>query len=375
MSDKSVVSLAEFKKRLDAGQVEFLFDLRNRDEFEAWRIEGKREVPTLNIPQVDFVGEEEGYLDRFPRDKEIITVCAHGDSSRYSAELLQEQGFRAMSIEGGMDAWSEFYETRKLSDAPEVHQIYRVAKGCMSHVIISGNSAAIIDPIRHIERIMDIVNKAGARVVAVMDTHLQADHISGGMELTKATGADYYVNPIDAKDATYKYIPLQSCQCIKVGSSELKAIHSPGHTPGSTSFVLDERFLFTGDMIMGTSIGRPDLGGMADQWSELLYSTLFDLYGSMSDSLIVLPTHAASVKEQDASGVVRFTLGQAKLERDLFLIKDKSAFKARIKETLLENPARYAEIRKVNLGILNPDEAGRKELEIGKNLCGMADKK
>jgi len=112
MADVKTITPAELKRRLDEMKVEFLFDLRNEDEFKAWRIEGKGDFPVMNIPQVDFVGEEDLYIDRFPKDKEIVAVCAHGDSSRYTAELLSEKGFNAMSLEGGKLSGDENGEPR-----------------------------------------------------------------------------------------------------------------------------------------------------------------------------------------------------------------------------------------------------------------------
>jgi glyoxylase-like metal-dependent hydrolase (beta-lactamase superfamily II) len=370
----NVIPIDEFKKKLDAGEVEFMFDLRAEDEFEAWRIEGRKDAPIINIPQEDFVGEEDRHLGKFPMDKEIITVCAHGDSSKYSADLLVEKGFRARGLEGGMDAWSAYYETHKVSDTPLIYQIYRVAKGCISHVVISGGEAAVIDAIRHTEHISSIIDEHGARVVAVMDTHLQADHVSGGPGLVRKYGAPYYIHQTDAKGARYEHEHIRQGLRIKVGKSELEALHTPGHTPGSTSYLLDGKYLFTGDTVMETSIGRPDLGGQVGPWGRFLYYTLFKRLEPMPEEIIVLPTHAASVKEQDDEGVVRFTLGWARKELDLFGIRDQGRFLDKVKETLLVNPERYADIRQVNLGVLQADEKKLTELEIGKNLCGMSGK-
>lgn len=375
MSEKTTaISVKDFKKRLDAGQIEYILDLRLADEFESWRIEGKQEVETLNISQVEFVGEEEGFLDRLPRDKEIIVVCAHGGVSKYEAELLQENGFKALSMEGGMDAWSILYETHQVNEAPDIYQIFRVAKGCMTHILISEGEAIVIDAIRHIEHITRLTESLNAKIKYVFDTHLQADHISGGPELARQTGAEYYVCPEDTKGATYDILPLNNSDEFRFGRSILEAIHSPGHTPGSVSLLLDEKFLFTGDTIMKTSIGRPDLGGMAPQWSHFLYYTLFERYKDMSDEIVILPTHATSVREEDVSGVVRLTMGDAREQLELFKIKDKDAFTKHIQASLMENPARYQDIRQVNLGALDVDDAKKNELEIGKNLCGMAKK-
>lgn len=370
----TVISLQEFKKRLDQGTIECIFDLRTPDEFAAWRIEGRHDVETINIPQLDFVGEEEKYFDRLPRDKEMITVCAHGDASKYSAEQLQAHGFRAMSLEGGMDAWSAFYETHKVNSLPDIYQIYRVAKGCISHVLLSGGEAVVIDAVRHIEHIDKVLAEAGATLTAVFDTHLQADHISGGRALAAKHGARYFIHPVDAAGAGYEYNALEDHAKFTFGNSTLEVVHSPGHTPGSTSLLLDGRFLFTGDTIMKTSLGRPDLGGKAGEWSHLLYETLYNRFRILADDVLVLPTHAASAREMDEQGAVELSMAEAR-QNEMYKVKDEAVFTRKIAESLLENPERYQDIRKVNLGILEADEKRQQELEIGKNLCGMAELK
>jgi glyoxylase-like metal-dependent hydrolase (beta-lactamase superfamily II) len=374
MSEAGVISSEELKIRLDTNQVDFLFDLRNADEFKAWHIEGRKDFPMLNIPQEEFVGEEEGHLGKFPRDKTIVAVCAHGDSSKYSADLLKDRGLNAVSLLGGMDAWSGFYETHKVADNPAIYQIFRVARGCISYLIVSQGSAIAIDAARHTDRVHDLAKSLGARIERVLDTHLHADHISGGRELATRCGASYHLHPADAEGASYPFVALADNQRFSCGSSELEIIHSPGHTPGSTSFLLDKKWLFTGDTIMKTSMGRPDLGGAADAWSLLLFDTLFRRYQDLGDGVIILPSHAASVREQDTAGMIATTMGTARKEGDLFQIRDKEAFAAFIRANLLENPERYQDIRKVNLGMMQADESKQKELEIGKNLCGMAKK-
>jgi glyoxylase-like metal-dependent hydrolase (beta-lactamase superfamily II)/rhodanese-related sulfurtransferase len=365
------LSPSEFKKRLDAGEVPFIFDLRNSDEFKGWRVEGRSAIETLNIPQEEFVGEEDRYLDRFPKDRPIVTFCAHGDAAVYAAELLRGAGRSAWALDGGMDRWSEYYEDHPAAASPAVQQVYRVAKGCIAHVVCSGGSAIAIDAPRHTRVLLDLAERLKVRFVHVLDTHLHADHISGGRELARQTGAAYHVHPLDVQGAAYPFTPLADGGRILFGTSTVDVVHSPGHTPGSTSFLVDGKLLFTGDIIMKESIGRPDLGGMADPWAADLYTTLFERYGRLNDDTMVLPSHATGIAEQDGDGVVRLTLGQARRGIDLFRLKDKAEFIARIRASLLENPVRYQDIRKVNLAVLAADEARLKELEIGKNLCGM----
>ena len=370
-----VMAMGEFKERLDRGDIDLILDLRREDEFAAWKIEGRKPVEMLNIPQLDLVGEEEKYLDRLPKDREIVLVCAHGEASKYEAELLQGRGLRARSLAGGMDAWSMLYETARLPGEPEIYQIYRVAKGCISHVVISGGEAVVIDAVRHLEGIRAVLEGQGVRLKYVFDTHLQADHISGGRELAAAAGCPYLISPIDAVGATYSHVDLIDQAEYAFGTSVIRVLHSPGHTPGSTSFLLDGGILFSGDMVMATTVGRPDLGGKVDEWAELLYDTIHRRFSSLDDEVVVLPSHAASVMERNAEGLVRLTMGEARRRLVHFSLTEKGTFVDHVKATLLENPERYQEIRRVNLGLSDPDEKARQELEIGKNLCGMAGKK
>ncbi len=366
-----IMTVQEFKKRLDAGEVPFVFDLRNSDEFKEWRIEGRREIEMLNIPQEDFVGEEERHLPRFPKGRPVVAFCAHGDAALYSAEWLRKHGFDAVALEGGMDRWSEYYEHTSVSTKPEVYQVYRVAKGCISYLAVSGESAVVIDAPRHVRAILDVIEKLKKKIVCVLDTHLHADHISGGREIARLTGASYHIHPFDAKGAFYEFTPLVDQERISFGLSVIEVVHSPGHTPGSTSFLMDGMLLFTGDIIMKESIGRPDLGGMSEQWAGELYDTLFKRYARLKDDVIVLPSHSTGIREQNATGVVKLTLGQARRGSDLYQLQNLPDFLSRVRASLPENPARYQDIRRVNLGTISANEAKQKELEIGKNLCGM----
>lgn len=372
MAEAIDIEIGEFKRKLDRGEIPFILDMRREEEFSSWRIEGRRLVETVNIPQIDFVGEEEKYLSQLPRDREIYLVCAHGDASRYEAELLQSKGYRAFGLAGGMQAWSIFYETSRLEGDPLIYQVYRIAKGCISHVIISGGDAVVIDAVRHIEQIRTILARHGARLKHVFDTHLQADHISGGRDLAESADCPYHICSADMTGAEFSYHPLTDGDEFTFDGHRLTAIHTPGHTPGSTSLLLNGKYLFSGDTIMETTVGRPDLGGKVDEWAGLLYETIHGRLKPLSGEVLLLPTHAASLVERDETGLVKITLDEARRTLLHFSLTDKDAFVSHVKATLLENPDRYQEIRKVNLGLLKLDEVRLQELEIGKNLCGMA---
>jgi glyoxylase-like metal-dependent hydrolase (beta-lactamase superfamily II) len=241
-------------------------------------------------------------------------------------------------------------------------------------VLISGNEAVVIDAVRHVEHIRAILERHGARLKYVFDTHLQADHVSGGRGLATDAGCPYLVCPADLAGVAYPYQPLNDGEEFIFGGSRLLVLHSPGHTPGSTSLLLDDKLLFSGDTVMKTTVGRPDLGGKVVEWAELLYDTIHVRLKGLGDEVLVLPTHAASVLERDEQGVVKLTLGEARQGLPHFCLTDRAAFVAHVKATLLDNPDRYQDIRKVNLGLLGPNEAKLQELEIGQNLCGLAEK-
>lgn len=364
------ITPAALKELLDAQRLQFLFDLRAEAEFAAWRIEGRTPVETLNIPTVDFVGEEDKYLDRLPRDRRIVIVCPHGDASRYSAGILRERGFDAVSLAGGMDAWSAFYEMHPVPGVAGLRQIHRPARGCLAHLLVSDGVAAVIDAPRHLQTILDAAAAAGARIAHVFDTHLQADHISGGPALAAQTGATYHLHPEDFSSASFGFRPLADGEVIAVGSSRIRVLHAPGHTPGSCALFIDERAVLTGDTLMKSGPGRPDLGGMAEAWTPLLHETLTRRLGALPPETVFLPAHSAAIAEQDAAGVVSATLGQAR-SGPRFPRGDVADFLRIVREGLPAHPAAYDEIRKVNLGQIDPDEQHRTELEIGKNLCGL----
>ena len=162
----------------------------------------------------------------------------------------------------------------------------------------------VVDAPRHLETILAAVAGAGARVRHVFDTHLRADHISGRPALAARTGASYHVHPADFAEAGLPFRPLADAEQFRVGDCRLRVLHAPGHTPGSCAPLLNDGLLLSGDTLMKSVRGRPDLGGMVDAWAPRLHETLSRRFG-------VLPAHAAGIGEQDAAGVVSVELGEA----------------------------------------------------------------
>ncbi|MBO1001685.1 MBL fold metallo-hydrolase [Pseudogracilibacillus auburnensis] len=353
----------------------FILDVRNEDSFRDWKIEGEN-FDYLNIPYFELLDGVESIVDKIPTDKEVLVVCAKEGSSIMIAEMLDEAGISASYLEGGMKVWSEHLEPVKVGDVKnggEVYQFVRIGKGCLSYMIISDGEAAIIDATRMVDVFIDFAEEKGAKITHVLDTHLHADHISGGRKIAEKTGATYWLPPKDASEVTFDYAPLEGGNVITIGLTAINihALYSPGHTIGSTSFIVDENYLLTGDILFIDSIGRPDLAGKAEDWVGDLRESLYTRYRELSEELIVLPAHFMIVEELNEDGSVAAKLGTLFAENHGLTITEEDEFRKIVTENLPPQPNAYQEIRETNMGKMSPDEEKQREMEIGPNRCAV----
>ena len=383
-------------QRLLRNEPMFILDVRNRDEFERWRVEGPRPVPTLNVPYfelLDLEGEEEDVAEavmrgaqaqlaaQLPGDHPILAVCAEGNTSGYVAEGLRRLGFDALNLEGGMEAWGDFYYWRPVEQNLRfsLFQVVRPARGCLSHVLVSDGRAAVFDPARHVETYHELAASAGARIEVVLDTHLHADHLSGGPALGQADRIPYHLHPYDAihpmdmLPARIAYRPLEAGQTLRVGEAEVEVLHFPGHTLGMVAFLVDGRYLLSGDSLFIESIARPDLGGRAEGWAPLLYESLTKM-AELPDATVVLPAHFSDIAAGGENGVWRATLGELKARNPGMqkLAEGERAFCDYVLASLPEFPEAYVEIKRANAGLSRPDPRQAQELELGRNICAVA---
>ncbi|WP_018247337.1 MBL fold metallo-hydrolase [Orenia marismortui] len=352
----------------------FILDVRNEGEYSDWRIEGKT-VESINIPYFNLLDGVEEVLERLPKDKEILVVCAKEGSSQFVAEQLAEHGVQVYYLKGGMKSWSEYLHPVKIGDLStggSVYQFVRVGKGCLSYLIEQDGEGVIIDAVRTIDDFLDFAEKKGITIKHILDTHLHADHISGARKLREKTGASYWLSPKDAGEVTFDYEPLTEESKISIGNDlEVRVVYSPGHTIGSTSFMIDNKYLFTGDILFVKSIGRPDLAGLAEDWVGDLRNTLYKLYKELPEELFILPAHFGKVNEMDSQGRVMASLDKMYQVNEGLTIEDEEVFRKTVTENLPPQPNSYQEIRQTNMGKINPDEDQAREMEIGPNRCAV----
>lgn len=369
------VNVKEITKKIINKESLFILDVRNTEEFKDWKIEGKN-FTHMNVPYFDLLDGVDSITDKLPKNEEFLVVCAKEGSSLMIADMLDEAGFNASYLEGGMKSYSEYIEPLKIADLKnggELYQFVRFGKGCLSYMIISDGEAAVVDAARFIDMYMDFANSKGAKIKHVFDTHLHADHISGGRFLAEKTEAKYYLSPMDAEGVTFVYNHLEDGLVINVGSSSVNihALYSPGHTSGSISFIVDNSYLLTGDILFINSIGRPDLAGVAKEWAADLRDSLYKKYRELSYDLLVLPAHYMIIDELNEDGTVGKKLGELFEKNDVLNIKDEEEFINLVTNNIQPQPNDYKDIRLFNIGQIAPDEDRQREMEIGPNRCAV----
>lgn len=368
-------SAADVARKVVENQKLFILDVRNAEAFADWKIEG-RQFQYLNIPYFELLDGVDNILPQIPSDIEVLVVCAKEGSSIMIAEMLSAAGREAAYLEGGMKSWSMHVEPIKageLAGGGELYQFVRLGKGCLSYMVISDGEAAVIDAVRFTDVFIDFARQKNATIKHVFDTHLHADHISGGRHIAAATGAAYYLPPKDAEAVVFHYTALEDGLTVRIGSAELavEALYSPGHTIGSTSFIVDAKYLLTGDILFVDSIGRPDLAGLAADWVADLRETLYRRYRELAADLVVLPAHFMIVEELNEDGSVAKRLGELFAENHGLNIDSEEQFRKAVTENLPPQPNAYGDIRQVNMGKLNPAADEQTEMEIGPNRCAV----
>jgi glyoxylase-like metal-dependent hydrolase (beta-lactamase superfamily II) len=368
----------ELYQAIRRGNPPVVLDVRNEHEFASWTIEGVPPHDLLNIPYFMFLEDEAGCLERLPSAREIAVVCAKGGASAFVASILVQHGICARNLRGGMIAWGDLHVTTSVVSEREspvtLFQINRVSKRCLSYVIVSNGEALVIDPARQLDWYTSLAQAQQARLTRVIDTHLHADHLSGGPGFARSLEIPYHICLDDTSGARFSYHALEDGARLPLGSSvvEIMAIHTPGHTPGSISLLVSDQYLLTGDTLFVSGIGRPDLGDKAEAWAKLLYRTLFDRMAHLSDAVLILPAHYSGTAEMRHDGIVATTLGDARQKNPVFQSRTEQQFLDYVLSHLPAQPPVYAEIRRANLGQIVFDAEHAIEAELGPNQCAAA---
>jgi hydroxyacylglutathione hydrolase len=178
---------------------------------------------------------------------------------------------------------------------------YHYETGCAAYLLGCGGlgKCAVVDAHEDdVDAYAEFAASKGMRITHVVDTHVHADHRSGGLTLARKVGASYGLH--ESADVELPFEPLSDGQEIELGNTRMKVLHTPGHTPESLCLVVtdlrrggDPWFLLTGDTLFVGAVGRPDLPGHARENAGQLHDSIHSKLLTLPDDLELYPAHFA----------------------------------------------------------------------------------
>ncbi|MEU0120494.1 MBL fold metallo-hydrolase [Streptomyces albidoflavus] len=225
--------------------------------------------------------------------------------------------------------------------------------GNRSYLAGGARAAVVVDPPRDIDRVIAAAARRGVRIVAVAETHLHNDYVTGGLELARLTGARYLV-PAGASVA-YARVAVADGDVEEIDEGVvLRAVATPGHTPHHTSYVLEEDgravAAFTGGSLLIGSVGRPDLvePRLTVELARAQHASAHRLAAELEDEVAVMPTHGfGSFCSSTQAGGEHSTIGAERASNPA-LAQDVETFVKELLAGLDDVPAYYAHMGPAN---------------------------
>ena len=230
--------------------------------------------------------------------------------------------------------------------------------GCASYLLGCGTlgTCAVVDPrADDIESYVSFAEAKKMRITHVIDTHVHADHRSGGRQLAARVGAPYYLH--ESADVATPFAPLHDGQELELGNTRMKVLHTPGHSPDSVCLVVtdlkrgtDPWFVLTGDTLFVGAVGRPDLPGRARENALELYDSVHSKLLTLPDDLEIYPGHfSGSLCGAGLSGKPSSTLAFERRWNPMLSL-DRNAFAAALAD-VPPKPAHMEQITAENRGL------------------------
>ncbi|NLC69776.1 MAG: MBL fold metallo-hydrolase [Desulfuromonadaceae bacterium] len=231
--------------------------------------------------------------------------------------------------------------------------------GCFSYVIGCPGAKAmvVVDPKRDVQDYLDIARNEGMKITRIIDTHVHADHVSGGQELRSYTQAPIYLHEKAA--VAYEHETLKEGDVIEIGNARIKVLYTPGHTPNALSLLISDKsrseepwMVLTGDLLFVGDIGRPDLAGdeILEEQVHNLYDSLYHKLGAYPDHLEVFPAHGmGSLCGRGMSSKTSSTLGYERRHNPMLQFKSFEDFKAEMSRGFPTRPKSFSHIIQTNI--------------------------
>ncbi len=244
--------------------------------------------------------------------------------------------------------------------------------GCLSYLIgcTQKEVCVVVDSQYDTNQYVQYARSHGMKITHIIETHAQADHLSGAKKLADATGASIHYH--ESAQASFPIVRLKDSQELIVGNIRLKVLYTPGHTADSISLLVTDTtrssepwLALTGDTLFVGDTGRPDLDGSAEQLYESVWKKLLTL----NDSIEIYPTHfAGSSCGKAMSPKPSSTIGFERRFNPSLQVRSKKEFVDFVMADLPVQPPRFQKVRQFNLGYLSEPPIERtydmKDLQI-----------
>ena len=361
-SQQTAISNENLWNSLKNNEDVFLLDVREPMEFSEFKIPG-----AVNFPLSDLFSEKN--FEKIPKNKKIVTICSHGNRSMVATFALAQKGFEASSLDGGMSRWNQVLNANIAIKHEDliIIQVEKVGKGCLSHIVGSNGEAIVIDPTYPPSKYLEFAEKEGLIIRKVIDTHQHADHVSAALQLSKLANADLYFSA--REEYNIESTKAKDGDLIPIGGKQIRVMHTPGHTAGSMTYVVDEIYAFVGDTLFVESIGRPDLRDKAEEFAVELHETLHNKLLNLPPNCKIFPTHHGEGVKPTENGIFYTTPEIAKNLSLLDLNKDE--FIKKVVNMAVPRPMNYSMVIKVNKGTIPITEEQVPDLEMGPNRCSV----
>lgn len=360
------ISPAQLADRIAAREPVTLLDVR---EDASWSIEG---------PSVTHVHRSAAAVMADPHlvagelTQPTVVICNRGITAERVAQALHAAGADVSVLAGGMRGWIGLLRATPVTTGIpdlDVLQIQRPGRGCLSYMVAAHGRALVVDPAPDPDAYLAYAKELGAEIVAVVDTHLHADHLSGARELARRSAARLHL-PAAALDRGVAYtgeiLPISDGDALDLGGVPVRVIHLPGHTTDMTGLLVGDRLLIGGDSLFADGIARPDLQEGDPEGSRamgrMLHRTLHARVLALGDDVVLLPGHTHPGVR---TGAIAPTLGEVRATVPELAIDDPDAFAEELLADMPPRPANYEAVIAVNAGQHPYDP----DLEAGGNSC------
>lgn len=358
------MTLLELTDGMRRGETYLILDIRSRSEFQNWQIKG-RSLQAVNIPFFDW--RENEVNDKLaPERTRIVLLSLETEAAQKVATRFWEKGYEVSFLDGSLDVWLQLYTQATIMAGPRLKliQFNRLATGCLSYLIVTGGECMVVDPSRHIDQYLEAAERENAKITHILDTHVHTDHVSGATALLESVKARYLIAHSEIHENDLPYTPLDR-GTFRVGSLDVRVIilDTEGETRGNTLFVVDNRFLLSGDAIAVGEVAIPDLAGSAQEWAEKLFNTVLREVKIVSDDALVLPAHYADIQAVNAGGYVGAVLGDLRLGAEAMARAKVLTFSHHRSDFVSTVHANSEDIKAVNVGFRRVDDLSADELE------------